>query len=88
MRRITKAEREAGLDDDDIPWNRRDHALFVAYAPLHAPRYACAVVIDHGGGGSTAAAPVARDVLREAQRRASVRWPAGADGGFDPVRNA
>ncbi len=88
VRRITKAEREAGLDDDDIPWNRRDHALFVAYAPLHAPRYACAVVIDHGGGGSTAAAPVARDVLREAQRRASVRWPAGADGGFDPVRNA
>jgi penicillin-binding protein 2 len=75
VRRITTADREANRDLEDIPWNERDHALFVAYAPLHAPRYACAVVIEHGGGGSTAAAPVARDVLREAQRRQSVRWP-------------
>jgi penicillin-binding protein 2 len=77
VRRITAADREADRELDEIPWNERDHALFVAYAPLHAPRYACAVVIEHGGGGSTAAAPVARDVLREAQRRQSVRWPLG-----------
>ncbi len=75
VRRITTADREANRDLEDIPWDERDHALFVAYAPLHAPRYACAVVIEHGGGGSTAAAPVARDVLREAQRRQFVRWP-------------
>ncbi|MBC6439197.1 MAG: penicillin-binding protein 2 [Rhodospirillales bacterium] len=85
VRRITAVEREAGLDDEEVPWHHRDHALFVAYAPLHAPRYACAVIIDHGGGGSTAAAPVARDVMREAQRRESVRWPLGGDG-VDPLR--
>ena len=82
VRRITTAGREANRDLEDIPWNERDHALFVAYAPLHAPRYACAVVIEHGGGGSTAAAPVARDVLREAQRRQSVRWPHDDAGGL------
>lgn len=76
--RITQAEREAGIDPAELPWHLRDHALFVAYAPLAAPRYACAVVIDHGGSGSAAAAPVARDVLREAQRRRSVRWPPAA----------
>ena len=84
VRRISQAEREAGIDDADRPWNQRDHALFVAYAPLSAPRYACAVVIDHGGSGSRAAAPVARDVLREAQKRRSVRWPATA--GAAPAR--
>jgi penicillin-binding protein 2 len=75
VRRITTADREANRELEDIPWVERDHALFVAYAPLHAPRYACAVVIEHGGSGSGVAAPVARDVLREAQRRQSVRWP-------------
>lgn len=78
VRRITQAERDAGIDDSQRPWHHRDHALFVAYAPLATPRYACAVVVDHGGSGSAAAAPVARDVLREAQRRRSVRWPGGA----------
>ncbi|MEX2408695.1 MAG: penicillin-binding transpeptidase domain-containing protein, partial [Rhodovibrionaceae bacterium] len=52
---------------------RRDHALFVAYAPLAAPRYAVSVVVEHGGGGSTAAAPIARDLLVETQ----LRDPAG-----------
>ncbi|MDA0952911.1 MAG: penicillin-binding protein 2 [Proteobacteria bacterium] len=75
VRRITKADREANRAIEDIPWNERDHALFVAYAPIAAPRYACAVVVEHGGGGSKVAAPIARDVLREAQRRDSARWP-------------
>jgi penicillin-binding protein 2 len=75
VRRISKADREANRDIEDIPWNERDHALFVAYAPIAAPRYACAVVVEHGGGGSRVAAPIARDVLREAQRRDSARWP-------------
>ncbi|MBN35119.1 MAG: penicillin-binding protein 2 [Rhodospirillaceae bacterium] len=84
VRRMTAADREANRSLEEIPWNERDHALFVAYAPLQASRYACAVVVDHGGGGSTAAAPIARDVLREAQRRESVRWPMGEDIG-DPL---
>ena len=45
----------------------RDHALFVAFAPSDKPRYAIAVVVEHGGGGSTVAAPIARDVLLHAQ---------------------
>ncbi|MBL9052443.1 MAG: penicillin-binding protein 2, partial [Tabrizicola sp.] len=41
-------------------------ALFVGYAPVEAPRYAVAVVVEHGGGGSLAAAPIARDVILRA----------------------
>lgn len=44
-------------------WKYRDHGLFVCFAPVEAPRYAAAVVIEHGLGGARAAAPVARDVL-------------------------
>jgi penicillin-binding protein 2 len=69
VRRITMAERRSGvIDNEDLPWRRRDHGLYVAYAPVHAPRYAVSVVVEHGGGGSTAAAPIGRDVLSEAQR--------------------
>lgn len=70
VKRITQAEREAGLrKNEDVPWHLRHHALFVGYAPVGSPRYACAVVVEHGGGGSRAAAPVARDVLIETQKR-------------------
>ncbi len=70
VRRITKADRLAGGDrNEDRPWAERDHAIFVAYAPSHAPRYAISVVIEHGGSGSKVAAPIARDVLRYVQRR-------------------
>lgn len=65
---ITAAERAAGVrTQDELPWNRRDHALFVAFAPFDAPRYAVTVVVEHGGGGSTAAAPIARDIMLFAQ---------------------
>ncbi|MEZ5796892.1 MAG: penicillin-binding protein 2 [Paracoccaceae bacterium] len=68
VRNITAAERARGVvSNDQLPWNRRDHALFVAYAPVEAPRYAIAVVVEHGSGGSTAAAPIARDILLRAQ---------------------
>ena len=64
VRNITKAERARGVTrNEDLPWERRDHALFVAYAPAENPRYAVSVVVEHGGGGSTAAAPIARDVM-------------------------
>lgn len=70
VRRISLAERAAGVyKNEDLPWRRRDHALFVAFAPVHAPRYCCAVVVDHGGSGSKAAAPIARDILLETQVR-------------------
>jgi penicillin-binding protein 2 len=67
VRRITQAERDSGVTrNEDLPWSRRDHALFVAFAPADNPKYAVAVVIEHGGGGSTAAAPIARDVMLQA----------------------
>ena len=60
---ITRAERDAGVRrQEDLPWNRRNHGLFVAYAPFDAPRVAVAVVVEHGGGGSSAAAPIGRDI--------------------------
>lgn len=64
VRNITKAERARGVvRNEDLPWHRRDHALFVGYAPADNPRYAVAVVVEHGGGGSKAAAPIAKDIL-------------------------
>ena len=64
VRNITAAERARGvISNDQLPWIRRDHALFVCYAPFDAPRYAVAVVVEHGGGGSAVAAPPARDIL-------------------------
>lgn len=48
---------------DDLPWRDRDHALFVAYVPADAPRYAVAAVVEHGGGGGAVAAPLVRDVI-------------------------
>lgn len=64
VRNISAAERASGVvSNDQLPWERRDHALFVCYAPYDNPRVAVSVVVEHGGGGSTAAAPIARDVL-------------------------
>jgi len=61
---ITEAERASGVrTQDQLPWNRRDHALFTAFAPFDAPQIAVAVIVEHGGGGSTAAAPIARDLV-------------------------
>jgi penicillin-binding protein 2 len=72
VRRITKAERETGVvKNEDLPWEDRDHALFVGFAPVDNPRYAVSVVVEHGGSGSKTAAPIARDILEEAQRRNS-----------------
>ncbi|MDP6817574.1 MAG: penicillin-binding protein 2 [Alphaproteobacteria bacterium] len=74
VKRITKAERERGVrKNEDREWKDRDHALFVGYAPVDSPRYAVSVVVEHGGGGSKAAAPIARDILREVQRRDPAR---------------
>ncbi|WP_323770472.1 penicillin-binding protein 2 [Antarctobacter sp.] len=67
VRNITAAERARGVtSNDDLPWDRRDHALFVNFAPYDNPRIAVSVVVEHGGGGSTAAAPIARDITLQA----------------------
>ena len=67
VRNITAAERRAGvISNADLPWERRDHALFVNFAPFDAPKYAVSVVVEHGGGGSSTAAPIARDITLQA----------------------
>ncbi|WP_417678370.1 penicillin-binding protein 2 [Pseudodonghicola sp.] len=67
VRNITTAERAAGVvRNENLPWERRDHALFICFAPYDKPKYAVAVVIEHGGGGSSVAAPVARDIMLQA----------------------
>ena len=64
VRRITMAERRRGVRrNESLPWRFRDHALFIAYAPTDAPRYAISVLVEHGGSGSKAAAPLASDVM-------------------------
>ncbi|MFQ5985168.1 MAG: penicillin-binding protein 2 [Alphaproteobacteria bacterium] len=80
VRRLTNPERDGHEGDREKPWAEQEHALFVAYAPVRAPRYAVAVVIEHGGAGSKAAAPVARDILRETQHRDPARR--GVPGGI------
>ncbi|MEL6464292.1 MAG: penicillin-binding protein 2 [Pseudomonadota bacterium] len=67
VRNITAAERARGVTrNEDLPWERRDHALFVNFAPYEAPKIAVAVIVEHGGGGSKAAAPIARDITLQA----------------------
>ncbi|MBV8133574.1 MAG: penicillin-binding protein 2 [Alphaproteobacteria bacterium] len=78
VRAISEYEHEHGLPKiSEIPWRERDHALFVGFAPVGAPRYVCATVVEHGGvrggHGSEVAAPICRDVLREVQRRDPAR---------------
>lgn len=76
VRRISAAERRSGiLKGQNIERKLRDHALFVAYAPADDPKYAIGVVVEHGEGGSRAAAPVARDILSYAVRTDSRRAP-------------
>jgi penicillin-binding protein 2 len=70
VRRITLAERLTGVKkNEDLPWEKRDHALFVCFAPVGAPQYALSVVVEHGGGGSKVAGPIAHDIMLETQRR-------------------
>jgi penicillin-binding protein 2 len=67
VRNITDAERENGVTkNEDLPWKRRDHGLFINFAPYNNPDIAVAVVVEHGGAGSKSAAPIARDITLQA----------------------
>lgn len=69
VQRITAEQRKLGIKNEDLAWEQRHHALFVGYVPLDKPQYVCAVVVEHGIGGSRAAAPLAKLLLEETQRR-------------------
>ena len=88
VRIITAAERAAGVTkNEQLPWNRRDHALFVAYAPYDKPRYAIAQIVEHGGGGSAVGGadrprhPALRALRRPAAARGLSRRAAQGDRG-------
>ena len=68
---VHQATRTAYEDLESIPWERRDHALFAAFAPVDEPRIAVAVVIEHGGSGSRIAAPIARGIIEHYLKRGS-----------------
>ena len=64
--RISEDEREKGIiKNKDREWKKRDHALFVGYAPLEKPKYSICVIVEHGGSGSSIAAPIAKDVIEK-----------------------
>jgi penicillin-binding protein 2 len=73
VKKITAEERELDLKNKDLPYEQRDHALFIAYAPYKNPRYAISVIIEHGGTGSSAAAPIAKKVIKKVMDRHEIR---------------
>ena len=67
VRRISMKERSSGiLRDEQLPWRLRNHALFIGFTPVDNPRYAVAVIVEHGSSGSGVAAPIASKILQKA----------------------
>ena len=64
VKRITERERELDLDISQIPYKNRDHAWFIAFGPYKNPRYSISILVEHGGSGSKAAAPLAKKLMR------------------------
>lgn len=83
VRKISEAEHLAGVTKNaKLPWKLRDHALFIAYAPVSAPRYAAAIVQEHGATESHPHVQMVRDILLYAQQRDPLKrtaaWPVSA----------
>ena len=73
IRTITEEERKLKLKNEDLPYEKRDQALFTAFAPYKQPRYALSIVIEHGGTGSTKAAPIAKKLIKKIIDRHQLR---------------
>ena len=73
IRSITEEERELKIKQKDLPYKRRDHALFIAFAPYKNPQYALSIVIEHGGTGSSSAAPIAKKIIKKVLDRHQLR---------------
>jgi penicillin-binding protein 2 len=87
VRRISTLERKQGVrKNKDLPWRERDHAAFVGFAPIHSPRYAVSVIVEHGGVSSVASS-IARDILLEAQGRKSAQPSVLRKGRVSPSLN-
>ena len=64
VKRITEKARELDLKTSQIPYEERDHALYIAYGPYKKPRYAVSIIVEHGGSGSSTAAPIAKKLFK------------------------
>ena len=73
IKRFTEAQREAEVKQIELNYKDRDHALFVAFAPYKNPKYAISVVVEHGGSGGSAAAPIAKKVIKKVIERHELR---------------
>ena len=73
IKKFTEAQREAEVKQESLKYKDRDHALFIAFAPVSDPKYAISVVVEHGGSGSKAAAPIAKKVIKKVLERHSLR---------------
>ena len=73
IRRFTEEQREAEVKQKDIEYKNRDHALFIAFAPVKNPKYAISVVVEHGGSGSSSAAPIAQKIIKKVLERHEAR---------------
>ena len=73
IKRFTEAQREAEVKQESLPYKDRDHALFVAFAPYKDPQYAISVLVEHGGSGGKAAAPIAKKVIKKVLERHELR---------------
>jgi len=76
IKRFTEAQREAEVKQESLAYKDRDHALFIAFAPVKDPKYAISVVVEHGGTGSKAAAPIAKKVIKKVLERDNLRQSA------------
>ena len=73
IKRFTAAQRLAEVKQDDLDYKDRDHALFVAFAPYKNPQYAISVLVEHGGSGGKAAAPIAKKIIKKVLDRHKLR---------------
>ncbi len=73
IKRFTEAQREAEVKQDELNYKDRDHALFVAFAPYKNPQYAISVLVEHGGSGGKAAAPIAKKIIKKVLERHELR---------------
>ena len=73
VKKITEKDRELDLKTFEIPYEERDHALYIAYGPYKDPRYAVSILVEHGGNGSTTAAPMAKKLFKKIIDRHQLR---------------
>src|SRR5208282_3691179 len=90
VHRISKEERQSGVKkyEAQLPWKLREHGLFIAFAPVSLPRYACSIILEHGSVASHPHVQMVRDILLFAQQRQTAMlptsYPVNAAGLFDP----